>query len=219
MATLLALLLTAGYLLGREVIELAWEQDSLDWVEAQPDGFRVVGIRPGADNLAQAVQQLGGANYYLKRTGDGYNIELESFRNPESSERLLTIRVQPDSSPDQQLRLMLQARASGLYTEEALKAERVNFTVLTDPALTGLPVRKIEVLPNVPIAHDKVLAAHGKPDLAAPVENHADGAEQAWIYPRQGAVIFFREKEAVRFRYFDPKLFSGLKGEADGVNL
>lgn len=211
-ATLLALLFTATFYFGREVIQVAWQRDAIDWVERQDGGaFSVLGMKPGQSSFADAVERLGPVSYFLQRTRDGFNIELEAARYHDD-EPVMTVLVQPDMPEERQTALLVQARASGLFSEEALAAERIPFTTLTDASLERLPLRKIEIVPAAPISHDYVLEAHGKPDLTSPVQGRADGAEQAWVYARAGAIVFFRDKEAVRFRYFDPARLQGDDG-------
>ncbi len=202
-ATLMALLFTATFYFGREVIEVAWQRDAIDWVEKQDGSFSVLGLKPGHSSFADAVDQLGSGIYYLQRTPDGFSIELEATRYRDD-EPVMTVLVQPDMPIERQTQLLLQARASGLFSDEALAADRIPFTSLTDAGLKQLPVRRVEIVPVAPIGHETVLEALGKPDLASPVEGRADGAGQAWVYARAGAIVFFRDKEAVRFRYFDP---------------
>ncbi len=216
-ATLLALLFTATFYFGREVIHVAWEQDSISWLERQDGTFRVLGLTPGQSSFADAIQELGGGSYFLQRTTDGFGITMESAKY-QDEELVMTVLVRPDLPVERQTALLVQARASGLFSEEALASTRIPFTTVADDSLKQRPVREVEIVPVLPIAHDYVLEAHGKPDLSSAVEGREDGAEQAWVYARAGAIVFFRDKEAVRFRYFDPARLQGAQDLA-GVRL
>ncbi len=97
---------TATYFIGREVINMAWERDELAWVEPLPEAFRVIGLQAGKSTLADAMDSLTGHQFFLQRTEDGFNIEMESRRNAED-QMSMTIIVQPDTPGEQQAALFL----------------------------------------------------------------------------------------------------------------
>lgn len=198
----IAALGAAAFLLGNLVIDVAWEGERLGWVDSG-GAPGVAGIRPGFSSLGETIAKRGEPEFWLSASGIGYNVELR-YPGTELDNDVVRLRVVGDTPPARQERLMLDVRASGVFSDAELETGALQFTALEDRTLLDFAVREIVVEPLESVDHDRVLKAYGRPTLTMSSQPSQTGGDVTWIYPKQGLVIVFFEERAIRFTYVDP---------------
>ncbi len=199
----IAALAAAAFLVGNLVIDVAWEGERLGWVDAG-GAPGIAGVRPGISSLGDVIARRGEPEFWLAASGVGYNVELR-YPGSELDNDVVRLRVVGDTPPSRQERLMLDVRASGLFSEEELETGALRFTVLEDRSLLDYVVREVVVEPLESVDHDRVIKAYGRPVLTMSSQTERVGGDVTWVYPKQGLVVIFLEERAIRFTYVDPE--------------
>lgn len=200
--TVIALILAVGFVLGNLVIEASWKREQLSWLSGD-SLLDVRGVRPGVTRLNETVSGLGQPEYRLAASPFGLNVELV-FPQAELDNDTVTLLVRPDTAPARQAELLLQVRASGVYTDEELASGSVPFTRLDDPAYLEAVVGEVIVVPVAPVDHERVIKAYGRPKVTMGTRLEETGGDVSWLYPRSGLTVHFLEQQAIRFNYVNP---------------
>lgn len=200
--TVIALILAVGFVLGNLVIEASWKRERLSWLEAE-SLLDVRGLRAGVSRLSEAVPDLGNPEYRLAASPFGMNVELV-FAAIELDNDTVNLHVRPDTAPARQAELLMQVRASGVYTDEELASGSVPFTQLKDPGFLEALVGEVIVVPIEPVDHERVIKAYGRPKVTMGTRVAESGGDVSWLYPRSGLTVHFLEQQAIRFNYVSP---------------
>lgn len=200
--TVIALILAVGFVLGNLVIEASWKREQLSWLETD-DTLDVRGVRAGITRLNETIASLGSPEYRLAASPFGLNVELV-FPQAELDNDIVTLHVRPDTAPAKQAELLLQVRASGVYTDEELASGSVPFTRLDDSSYLQALVGEVIVVPAAPIDHERVIKAYGRPKVTMGTRLEETGGDVSWLYPRSGLTVHFLEQQAIRFNYVSP---------------
>lgn len=198
----IALICAIGFVLGNLVIEASWNRERLSWLEGE-DLVGVRGIRAGETPVNESISKLGPPEYRLSASPFGMNVELV-FPATELDNDTITLKVRPETAPARQAELMLQVRASGVYSDDELATGSVPFTQLNDPLFLESPAGEVIVEPEEPIEHERVIKAYGRPKVTMGTRVQDTGGDVSWLYPRSGLTVHFLEQQAIRFNYVNP---------------